>query len=405
MNEMLEPAAVAAAEPTAASFCAFARDEESRRAIEQVAGELPFGRTMITAGTIRTAIEYLGAHRSPKVLMVDLSGSELPLTEIDELADVCEPGVTVVAFGEQNDVGLFRELVARGVGDYLVKPLSPGLVHESLLRALQGTGAGRRMNRLGRLVGVLGARGGVGATMIACGTAHAIATSRRRRVCLTDLELQSGTVALTFDLDPSHGLREALESPERIDSLFVDRAAAKVSELLHVLAAEEPLDEDCHPHPEALSPLLAELRSRFHFVVLDMPRPGSPLFLPCLEQLDELVLVADPSLAAMRDSLRVLQTLAKCSGACHPTVVLNRIGAYRTGELDPKEFENGIGRKIDLRIPFDAKTVAAALNAGQLSFAERGPVGQAIGTLARIVSRGPAREPRPLIRRLLAFWR
>ncbi len=404
MTELLEPAAVAA-EPAASSFCAFARDEESRRAIEQVVGELPFGRTMVTGGGIRAAIEYLGAHRSPKVLMVDLSGSELPLTDIDELADVCEPGVTVVAFGDQNDVGLFRELVARGVGDYLVKPLSPGLVHESLLRALQGSGPGRQMSRLGRLVGVLGARGGVGATMIACGAAHAIAENRRRRVCLVDLDLQMGTVALTFDLDPSHGLREALETPERIDSLFVDRAAVKHSELLYILAAEEGLDEDCLPCPEALEPLLEELRTRFHFVVLDLPRPGSPLFLPCLARLDELILVADPSLAAMRDGLRILQTLARIGGACHPTVVLNRIGASRTGELDPKEFENGIGRKIDLRIPFDAKTVAAAVNGGQLSFAERGPVGQAIRELARIAARGGASEPRSLVRRLLALWR
>ena len=404
MSELGEPVA-AAAEPSTASFCAFARDEESRRAIEQVAGELPFGRTMVSSGGIRNAIEYLGAHRSPKVLMVDLSGSELPLTDIDELADVCEPGVTVVAFGDQNDVGLFRELVARGVGDYLVKPLSPGLVHEALLRALQGHSSNRQMSRLGRLVGVLGARGGVGATMIACGIAHAIAGTRRRRVCLTDLDLQSGTVALTFDLDPSHGLREALESPERIDSLFVDRAAAKYSELLYVLAAEEPVDEDSRPLPDALPPLFEELRTRFHFVVLDMPRPGSPLFRPCLEQLDELVLVADPSLAAMRDGLRILQALARASGSCHPTVVLNRIGAHRVGELDAKEFENGIGRKIDLRIPYDPKTVAAALNAGQLTFAERGPVGQAIRSLANIAARGPAAETRSVVRRLLAFWR
>ncbi|HFD14798.1 MAG TPA: hypothetical protein ENJ38_00670 [Rhodospirillales bacterium] len=404
MSTLDDPAGVGA-EPSAASFCAFVRDEESRRAIEQVAGELPFGRTMVTTGGIRGAIEYLGAHRSPKVLMVDLSGSELPLTEIDELADVCEPGVTVVAFGDQNDVGLFRELVARGVGDYLVKPLSPGLVHEALLRALQGHANGRRMSRLGRLVGVLGARGGVGATMIACGIAHVIAETRRRRVCLTDLDLQSGTVALTFDLDPSHGLREALESPERIDSLFVDRAATKYSDLLHVLAAEESLDEECRPMPEALQPLYGELRTRFHFVVLDMPRPGSPLFLPTLEQLDELILVADPSLAAMRDGLRILQALARTSGSCHPTVVLNRVGAHRSGELEPKEFENGIGRKIDLRIPFDPKNVAAALNAGQLGFAERGPVGQAIRTLANIAARGPAGETRSIVRRLLAFWK
>ncbi len=404
MSELGEPVG-AAAEPSTASFCAFACDEESRRAIEQVAGELPFGRTMVSSGGIRKAIEYLGAHRSPKVLMVDLSGSELPLTDIDELADVCEPGVTVVAFGDQNDVGLFRELVARGVGDYLVKPLSPGLVHEALLRALQGQASNRRMNRLGRLVGVLGARGGVGATMIACGIAHVIAETRRRRVCLTDLDLQSGTVALTFDLDPSHGLREALESPERIDSLFVDRAAMKYSELLYVLAAEEPVDEDCRPLPDALPPLFEELRTRFHFVVLDMPRPSSPLFRPCLEQLDELVLVADPSLAAMRDGLRILQALAKTSGSCHPTVVLNRIGAHRVGELDAREFENGIGRKIDLRIPYDPKTVAAALNAGQLTFAERGPVGQAIRALANIAARCPAAETRSVVRRLLAFWR
>ncbi len=400
----LEIAAAETPEAGTPSLHAFACDEESRNLIKEIAGELPVGSVAVQSGGIRAAIDHLAVNRSPKLLLVDLSGSELPLNDVDELADVCEPGVLVIALGDQNDVGLFRELTLRGVADYLVKPLNPPLLRESLLRVIQGIGRQSQMSRLGRLVSVVGARGGVGSTCIACGLAHLIAGRRRRRTLLLDLDLQMGSAALTFDLDPVHGLREALEQPERIDTLFVDRACARRSDTLYVLSAEEPLEDEILVHPDATETLLGELRNRFHFTIVDLPRPPSPLFLQCLEQSNQLVIVADPTLASMRDTLRILQLVSKINASCQPMVVLNRVEANRTGELERKEFEHGIGRKVDLLIGFDNRLVTASLNAGQLDFAEKGKLAQGLGQLLELTVRGPSNPHRSLVRRLLALW-
>ena len=148
----------------------------------------------------------LGEQRSPRLLVVDLTGVELPLSALNELAEVCEPGVTVITVGDRNDVGLFRDLVNNGVSDYLVKPITPPLLHKSLLNVLESTSRERQNDRRGRLVAIAGARGGVGATLLATGIAWSIAHRRRRRVALVDLDLQYGTVALALDLEPAPGL-------------------------------------------------------------------------------------------------------------------------------------------------------------------------------------------------------
>jgi pilus assembly protein CpaE len=198
-------------------FRAFVQDEPSRKVVDQAAGDLMIPNAAVQRGGIADAVRELGARRSPRILVVDITGVDLPLSAVNELAEVCEPGVTVIAIGDQNDVGLFRDLINHGVSDYLVKPLTPGLVQKSLLAVIDSASQGRSSQRLGRLIAVTGTRGGVGATLVATSLAWSIAHRRRRRCALLDLDLQFGTAALALDLEPSNGLREALEHPSRID--------------------------------------------------------------------------------------------------------------------------------------------------------------------------------------------
>ncbi|MCB1993113.1 MAG: hypothetical protein KDG49_16800, partial [Geminicoccaceae bacterium] len=291
--------------PEDAQFTAYVVDDASREIIDQVARELVIPRASIRKGSIRTAIDALGQQRSPKILIVDLSNSELPLSDVNELAEVCEPGVTVIAIGDRNDVGLFRELLNSGVSDYLVKPLSTALVQRSLLATVDGEARARQTNRLGRLVATVGTRGGVGTTMLATSLAWTIANDRRRRVALLDLDLQFGSVALALDLEPTHGLREALENAGRIDSLYIDRTMARYSDTLFVLSAEEEIGDAVDIDPRALELLVSELRNKYHYLIADLPEPMSPMAQGIVQNATHLVLVTDLSLAGMRDTLRI----------------------------------------------------------------------------------------------------
>jgi pilus assembly protein CpaE len=355
-------------------FQAFVSDPETGAVVEQVVGDLMFPHAAIRKGTIEDGIKFLGENRSPKLLVVDISGVELPLSEINNLADVCEPGVTVIAVGDRNDVGLFRDLIHHGVADYLVKPLTPPLLQRSLLSAADHTTDPRQMSKLGKLIGVIGSRGGAGATMLATSASWLLAAERRRRVALVDLDLQFGTVALSLDLEPSHGLREALENPNRIDGLFLERAMVQHSDRLFVLSAEESLDESLLLDYAALELVLTELRNKFHYVVVDLPRVPSPCSHQVLQTASNLIVVTDLSLAGMRDTMRLLSLLPVANAACQISVVANRVGEHKQGEMPVGEFEKGIGRKIDHILPFDPKTVAAAANVGQPIAAGKGPV-------------------------------
>ena len=263
------------------------RTNATRQVVDQIVGELAIPNASVHKGGIREATRLLGEQRSPRLLVVDISGVDLPLSAVNELAEVCEPGVTVIALGDRNDVGLFRDLINNGVSDYLVKPIAPALMQKSLLNVVESATQGRQNDRRGRLVAVTGARGGVGATMLATGIAWTIANRRRRRVALVDLDLQFGTVALALDLEPSPGLREALEHPGRIDALFVDRAMVRHSDTLFVLSGEELLGDPVTADTSSLDILLKELRNKFHYVVVDVPRQVSPATAACRAERDQ----------------------------------------------------------------------------------------------------------------------
>ena len=365
-----------------AHFIAFCADSTTHAAVDRVIGDMMLPHASIRKGTIKDAIKYLSQHPSPKLLMVDVAGSDLPLSDIDNLADVCEPGVSVIAIGERNDCGLFRDLLHHGVTDYLVKPLSPALLQRAISNISDHGGQSKANNKLGKLVAVMGARGGVGATTVATSLSWIIAQRRRRKVALLDLDLQFGTVALSLDIEPSHGLREALESADRVDSLFMDRMLTQHSDRLFVMSAEESPDETLLLDFAAIELLLSELRNKFHYVVVDLPRSASPSTLQVLEHATDLILVSDFSLAGMRDTMRTVGFLPTLNASCNSVIVGSREGEHKQGEMPKAEFEKGIGRKVDFVLPFDAKTVASATNFGQPVAAGKGPVAKGLEDIA-----------------------
>lgn len=388
------------AKSNAAQFCAYLEDDDSRAVVEQVVRDLVIPHATVAKGSIRTAIKALGQRRSPKTLLVDVCKCQLPLSDINELAEVCEPGVNVIAIGDRNDVGLFRELLNSGVSDYLVKPITATLVQRALLATADGDSRNRQASRLGRLVATVGARGGVGATMVATSLAWSIANRRRRRVALLDLDLQFGSVALSLDLEPTRGLRETLENAGRIDGLYLERSMVQHSESLFVLSSEEELGEEMPEDPAAVNTLVGELRNKFHYVIVDLPKALTPSASQVLKDATHLITVTDLSLAGMRDTLRLVQFVLQGNAACQVTIVANRVGEYREGEIAVSEFEKAIGRKVDIKIAFDPKSVTSAMNIGKPVCSQSKNVGQSIELVIDTISGAVHTQKQSLLTRL-----
>jgi pilus assembly protein CpaE len=319
-------------------------------------------------GGLDAAATALSSGPTPAILVIDLDGLDDPLSGVERLADLCDPGTRVLALGGANDVRLFRDLLALGVDDYLTKPLVEADLDRALSRLAERPApapapAAEARARAG-LVAVLGARGGVGATSLAAGLAWILAEERGRRTVLVDLDLAFGTTALLFDVEPGRGLAEALSNPERVDELFLSRAAVRVSDRLSLLCAEEPPDRRLPGRPEGLAAVLDSLRSGFERVVLDLPRAAAA-DLPEMGEGDRIVVATDHSLAGLRDTVRLTRTLRAARPKAELLLVALQAGAPGRAEVRRADIEKAAEARVAFEVPYDAKGFVAAAQAGQ----------------------------------------
>jgi pilus assembly protein CpaE len=383
------------------SFAAFVSND-SVAAVKKAAEEIAATQPRVVRGTVADAIRRLADVPTPKQLVVEISGSADPLADMASLAEVCDEGTQVIALGDINDVELYRSLIGSGVHDYLVKPVSAEAMAAALTRAGPGP-QGEPAPKMGRLIAVIGARGGVGATTVATNLAWTLAHEHNMRVALVDLDLFFGTCGLALDLELGRGFREALENPARIDSLFIERAMVREGENLFVLSTEEALDGAFSFDPSALTSLIESLRRDFQCVVFDFPRFAARRQAHVLTPPSAIVIVSDASLAGMRDTMRLSALLKKTAANADVTVVMNRIGASRTGELSRAEFEKGAETKVDEVIPIDLKAFAASVASGKpvVKVAGRAKATVALRALARRFAGRAKKSKLPSWQRLL----
>jgi pilus assembly protein CpaE len=349
------------------------------------------GRNQIVRGGFAKAIEYLNEQRSPHLLLVDISGVELPLSQIQMLAEVCEPGTNVVAIGDHNDVALYRDLQEAGVSNYIVKPLTRELLTKALAPKPNSGELGKASValKLGKMVPFVGARGGVGTTTLAANLAWHLANRQSRRVALVDLDLQHGDCNLLFDVNTTPGLRDALANPLRLDPLLLDRIMTRHGERLFVLGGEEPIQDHVQFTPAAIDTLFTVLRSQFHYVIVDVPRIPIPAYRRALEIADRRVIVVDQTMRSMRDAVRLKKAFGDTAGAEqveHRTIfVLNREGEAGNHGLGLKEVANVLQAKQTSTIPFLPKLVTPAAHHATVAARER-KFGNAVGILALEIS-------------------
>lgn len=354
----------------------------------------------ILDGGLGSAVALARDGVCPTLLIVDVADSMAPAEDMAELSRVCGDGTSILAIGPDNDVGLYRSLVRSGAADYLVKPVS----NQDLRRAILtlSNDSEEKPDSVGSMVVVIGARGGSGATSVAAGLASALAKETSKQVALVDLDIQFGDSALIFDVDPGTGLRNALEDPDRVDSLLIASALVNCGQNLYLLAAEEPLDSAFRVSPEAITHLVEELKRVVDIVVVDMPRHIAPQCAGLLGTSGAVTLVGDLSLSCLRDMLRMRKWLETVIEPSLLKIAVNRVGHTRSGEVSREQFEKGLGRAIDVSLSEDTKVAKAALDGRAFAqFQARGRTATALTKLARSIMPDTTKEePGKLVDRL-----
>lgn len=350
-------------------FSAFVCDDEAVEAIRPILAEIGWPDDKINKGGLKNAVQTLSVSSSSSVLLVDLSESGDPLNDINALAEVCEPGTIVIAIGRVNDVRLYRDLLASGIQDYLLKPLNPDALRESFLGAQAALVAPRSHehdeNRTRFAAAVVGVRGGVGASAITSSLAWAFAEKLGHSTGLLDLDLHFGTSAMAFDLEPGRGLTDALENPSRIDSLFIERATVRATERLAVLSAEAPMHQPLAADGSAMFLLQEEMRNAFECLIVDLPRETMVQHPHLLSEMQSVVIVTDLSLAGTRDTIRMTAWLRNNAPGAKVTIVANKVAPGPGIEVSRKDFESSIERAIDFVVPLDVKVATDAAKNGK----------------------------------------
>jgi pilus assembly protein CpaE len=379
--------------PTAQIFVA---DPETTATIRQALGSVSQHSAEFVSGNIATATATLAKQPSPRLLIVEISGLDDPVTRINELAQVCEPNTGVIVVGDRNDIVLYRELKYAGVVEYFFKPIVGNLFARACNTVLSGE-TEPQVARTGKLVFVVGLRGGVGATTIAVNTAWYLAETRQRWVMLVDLDLQTGDAALQLDVLPSHALHEALEHPDRVDKLFLERAAIHVDHRIDVLASLEPLAETIVIEEEAVLSLVEKVIDRYRFVFIDLP-PSAAIRLPQTLQLPSTcVLVSNGTLVSARDVARWREIIGPNTPDRTTLHILNQHGA--PGSLPDAEFARAAGRPPDIVIPYD-RDIGTTNALGIKGTQQNAALKRGLAPLLRHLSGEHVEAPRSILRRL-----
>ncbi|MGA0597470.1 AAA family ATPase [Enterovirga sp. CN4-39] len=327
----------------------------------------------VQMGGAAAAVEAYRHNPTPNVIVLEFQGDRSGiLTSLDQLSTVCDAGTKVLLIGHVNDVILYRELMRRGVSEYLIAPIDV----LDFIRAMSELFSTPGAEPLGRTVAVAGAKGGVGASTIAHNIAWAVAKTLSTQTVIVDLDIAFGTAGLDFNQDPPQGVSEAVFAPDRLDANLVDRLLSKCSDNLSLLAAPAMLDRTTDLTETAVDGLIDILRGSVPTIVLDMPHTWTAWAKRLLVSSDEIVLVATPDLASLRNvkNLYDLFRAARPNDA-KPRVILNQVGLPKRPEIAAADFAKAIGAELAAVIPFDAALFGTAANNGQM-IAEVQPSGK-----------------------------
>ena len=348
------------------SVQAFCETVETAAAIQGASEDRRMAKAhmRIQMGGLTAAIEAYQTSPTPNVIMLESeNGGDDILGGLDQLANYCDAGTRVVIVGRMNDVMLYRELVRRGVSDYLISPIGTLQV----VRAVCGLFSAPDAKPVGRVVAVVGAKGGVGASTIAHNIAFSLARDQKLDAVVTDLDLAFGTAGLDFNQDPPQGIAEAVFSPDRIDNAFIDRLLSKCTDHLSLLAAPATLDHVYDFGADAFEAIFDSLRATVPSVVLDVPHLWSGWTRQTLVGADDILIVAAPDLANLRNTKNLYDFLkAARPNDQRPLYCLNQVGVPKRPEIKAGDFAKALDDEPIAIIPFEPQLFGAAANNGQM---------------------------------------
>ena len=345
---------------------AFCESQRTVGLMEAVASDRRMAQATLQTqdGGLEAAIAYLQENQTPNLLILESSAANATMiAQIDELASHCDEGVQVMVIGNTNDIGLYRQLMARGVSEYLVPPVPP----VQIVRSISQLFADPDAPFVGKSISVLGAKGGVGASTIAHNLAWSLSESAQVSTALIDLDLSFGTTALDFNHENQQTVADALLAPERVDDVVVAKLLAKVTDRLSLFTAPATVSQIMDIPSQSYTAIIDTVRRVMPYVVLDIPHAWNEWTYNTLLSSDEVILVCQPDLASLRNGKNIIDELkAQRPNDTPPKLIVNMTGVPKRPEIPTKDFAAAIEVEPSIILPFDPQLFGTASNNGQM---------------------------------------
>ena len=382
---------------------AFCETADVARALEQASQDRRMAKThtKVHMGGISAAVEFYASAPTPNLLIVETRETrERALAEVERLAPVCDPGTKVLVIGHNNDVSLYRDLIRRGVSDYVVAPIN---LYDAI-REIGEIYLGGESKPIGRTVAFLPSKGGSGSSTIAHNVGYALSRIHQADVVILDMDFPFGTAGLDFNQDPTQGIADALAAADRLDDVLLDRILSQCAENLSLLAAPATLDRAFDFESHAFSSLLDLTRAGVPAVVLDLPHQWSGWVRETLCQVDEIVVTALPDLASLRNTKNIIDQLKVMRpNDAPPKILINQVGVPKRPEIKADDFKKAIGLDPVAIIPFEPHLFGTAANNGQMiaELNSKSPVADIFQQIANtVIGRSDQRKPKGAARAL-----
>ena len=374
------------------SIGAFCERPETGALIHNAANDRRLAKAHVTVelGGLPAAIERYHDETTPNLLIIEsgMRGRGL-FDQLEELAGVCDPDTKVIIVGASNDIGLYRELMKRGVSEYLVPPMTP--MH--VIRTISELFLDPEQPFAGKTIAFIGAKGGVGSSTVAHNCAWAMTEGLQSDAVLVDLDLSFGTAGLDFNQDPAQTLGDALAEPDRLDDALLDRLLVRCTDRLSLFSAPATLDKEWDFNPQAYEMVLEKVRRQAPFVALDLPHLWMPWVKQTLLAADQVVVTVAPDLASLRNAKNLFDLVAGARPNDEPPrVVINMAGMPKRPEIPIKDFADALGTPPTLVLPFEPQLFGKAANNGQM-ITELDPKSKAADGFSHLASLVSGRTP------------
>lgn len=337
-------------------------------------------------------IKYVVKH-GYEVVVLDIS--HLALADSETLLQTIKvrTGSQVIAIGNESDIAFYRSMLAAGACEYVQNPVE--------LDAFVNTELGINKTEIstGKVISVVGGKGGVGASTIASNLAREL-VERGETVTVADMDFATGDLDLQFNVQGNTALVEMLQFPERLEPVVYERSGVKVSEGLTLFTGYLSLDSTPFwPEKSALDHFRKFTLKHSDTLVLDLPSFSmrDQIGFSSLAQSDIRVLVVEPTLASIRNTGQILTALESVTGAQDGNlnlIVVNHTKSDKASLISCNDIQQALGRVVDVVLPFAPNHFLSKDSLGRSALHGNRKVARAFEQLASKASGEPSKKRR-----------